>query len=280
MLDRQEKKLFKKELTKTEGILFKTDLRAIQKCDTNESFEKNLEALKNSLQAQEMYTLSSSSATRTITLTHKTRGWPSQFIFNQLKKHGELWIKVCYHPNFSTLNRIITTEMNSLKVQENCWFNVRVRCTDGSDSIYMSDAVHPLSTKDMNVILEWEARHSHVTRELYDGQMFLDSELRLVSIIKNTQKQIIFDEVNSVDSIVDVINHMKSKNKTNKDFSVDYIFDIHPLNYKMGNIPLNFLYDFDVQTRLHSPYTLRVFFNHRELKNDKVVKTQEGFSVV
>ena len=91
-----------------------------------------------------------------------------------------------------------------------------------------------------------------------------------------SKERVVLAQVTDVLSVVDIVHHFTT-NKEMKEYSkCDFVFDIEPSNLRWADIPLSYLYSYDITTRLHSPNTLRVFFSYRELKNNKKVKSTLG----
>jgi len=255
------------------AVITSTVVRSLIKYASVDEMLEKRKQFEAGLQTQEMYkVISSNPVERTLILEYRCSGWPANFVLEQLGKLGSLYIKVTYMPHFSQVNKVIAKEMEKLKLDyQPVWYDVRVRALEMTNIIELSTAEQPPTTRDGKFELKWYERKPHCQGTLANGSIFLDSKLKPVIIATLSKEKVVFDQIESVASVVDAIFHLGDAHKES-----NVIFDIDPRNFKWADIPLDFMYHYDIQMRLHSPTTLRVFFSRRDLKNDKIVTTTTG----
>jgi len=134
----------------------------------------------------------------------------------------------------------------------------------------------PTATREGVFEIKWSTRMAHVKHTLNNATIFLDSKLKPISVVELSKERIVFDQVESVSSVVDAVLHLTEMDGKDTYSESNVTFDIDPLKFKWADIPLNFMFYYDIQTRLHSPSTLRVFLVRQDLKNDKIVTSTAG----
>ena len=262
------------------SVLSSTIVRAVIQLNSERAVEEKLEELSFIAQTKEMYEVSSNKPARTVTLEYRCSGWPSEFVLSQLEKIGRLFIKVIYMPHSSLVNKAIAEEMEAQTEGGNVWYDVLVRGADSSYILEWDSTEQPAATKESVFEIRWTARRAHVPTTLNKGKIFLDSKLRPVSVVEKSKERVVFNQVESVSSVVDAVLHLTSMDGKDSYSESNVTFDIDPRKFKWSDIPLNFIFYYDIQTRLHSPSTLRVFFVRRELKHDKTVTSLAGRKTV
>ena len=261
-------------------VLNSTVVRSVIQLTSEREVADKVNQFATGLQTQEMYRVSSNPVAKTVTLEYKCSGWPSKFVLEQLSKLGSLYIKVTYMPHFSQVNKVIAEEMGKLKLDYRpIWYDVRIRAMESSNIIELTQAEQPAATGEGKFELKWSERKPNCQGTLSNGSIFLDSRLRPIAVVELTKERIVFDQVESVTSVVDAIFHLSDLNgDTYGDSNIT--FDIDPRNFKWVDIPLEFMFHYDIQMRLHSPTTLRVFFVRQELKHDKELASLAGRKTV
>ena len=259
------------------SVLSSTIVRSVIQLDSELEVEAQVKEFSDGMQTQEMYKVSSNRAAKTVTLEYRCSGWPSQFVLYQLAKQGRLYIKVTYMPHFSQVNKVIAEEMSKhTDLLENIWSDVRVRAMESTNVVELSTAEQPPTTREGQFEIKWSIRRAYVQRILNDGSILLDSRFKPVTVVELTKERIVLDQVESVSSAVDVILHLTNESEKNTYSNSNITFDINPRDFKWAEIPLHFIFYYDIQTRLHSPTTLRVFFVRQDLKNDKEITSVAG----
>jgi len=255
------------------SVLSTTEVRSVIDYDSTQEFKIAMEKYKDIKQMKHMYTIHANEENMSLMFVYKCFGWPSKFVLEQMEKLGKLSVKVSYAPHFSLVNKLIA-EKESVKGL--IWFDVRVRPLESSNIVLLDNAEKPPSVKECKFMLDYFIRPSHINAVLADGTILLDSDCYPVNVVEANKERITLDQVECFASVVDVLSHLTSSYFKDS----DVIFDINPSNIKWSDIPLDFMFIYDIQMRLHSPTTLRVFMTKRTLKHDKEVASVAGRKTV